>query len=51
MRVIKILNNSLILSEDENQHEIIVMGKGIGFKSKTGELIDPASVEKSVCSH
>ncbi|MBY0074136.1 PRD domain-containing protein [Priestia aryabhattai] len=46
MRVIKILNNSLILSEDENQHEIIVMGKGIGFKSKTGELIDPASVEK-----
>ncbi|MBF6636448.1 PRD domain-containing protein [Rouxiella silvae] len=48
MKVIKALNNSLVLSTDDDNNEIIVMGKGIGFGfgSKVGDVLDPASIEK-----
>lgn len=46
MKVIKVLNNSLILAEDENQKEIIAMGKGIGFKSKAGDILEHTQIEK-----
>lgn len=46
MKVEKILNNSLVLSKDEAGHEVIVMGKGIGFNSKQGDTIDQAAIEK-----
>lgn len=46
MKVEKILNNSLVLSKDEDGHEVIVMGKGIGFKSKQGDSIDEDAIEK-----
>ncbi|HID8920535.1 TPA: CAT RNA binding domain-containing protein, partial [Klebsiella michiganensis] len=31
MIVQKVLNNSLVLSMDDDNREVIVMGKGIGF--------------------
>ena len=46
MKVIKVLNNSLVLSTDHDNNEVIVMGKGIGFGSKVGDVLDPASIEK-----
>lgn len=33
MIVQKVLNNSLVLSMDDDSREVIVMGKGIGFNS------------------
>ena len=46
MRVKKILNNNAVTSEDERGQEIIVMGNGLGWKSKTGSKIDENKIEK-----
>ncbi|ASM31003.1 Transcription antiterminator LicT [Serratia marcescens] len=46
MKVIKVLNNSLVLTADDDNREVIVMGKGIGFNSKTGDEINSAAIEK-----
>ncbi|NLW29068.1 MAG: hypothetical protein GXY98_04105 [Erysipelothrix sp.] len=46
MKVFKILNNSAVGSYDENNQEIILLGKGIGFQKKVGEFIDKKSVEQ-----
>lgn len=46
MKVIKVLNNSLVLIEDDEGKEAIVMGKGIGFSSNVGDHIPADKVEK-----
>lgn len=46
MIVQKVLNNSLVLSTDDDNREVIVMGKGIGFNSRPGEEIAPEKIEK-----
>lgn len=47
MRIKKVINNNILCVIDEKGHEMIVTGKGIGFKRKTGERVDEATVEKS----
>lgn len=42
----KILNNNLISTTDKDGHEIIVMGKGLGWQLKTGDLVDESKIEK-----
>ena len=46
MRVEKTINNNIVVSSDEFHRETIVMGRGLGFKKKTGDQIDEAKVEK-----
>lgn len=46
MRVSKILNNNLVLSRNENNEEIIVKGRGIGFHARKGDRIDESMIEK-----
>ncbi len=46
MRVKKVINNSILSVIDEKGNEMIVTGKGIGFKRKTGEFVDETLVEK-----
>lgn len=46
MRVEKTINNNIVVSSDEFHRETIVMGRGLGFKKKTGDQIDKAKVEK-----
>ncbi|WP_324030761.1 PRD domain-containing protein (plasmid) [Pantoea sp. JZ2] len=46
MIVHKVLNNSLVLSTDDDSREVIVMGKGIGFNSRPGDEIAPEKIEK-----
>lgn len=48
MRIKKVINNNLLCVVDEKGNEMIVTGKGIGFKRKVGEFfIDEALVEKT----
>lgn len=47
MRVKKVINNNLLCTVDEKGHELIVSGKGIGFKRKIGEHVDPSTIEKT----
>lgn len=46
MRVVKVLNNSLILALDDKGEEVILLGKGIGFKKSTGSHLNKEDVEK-----
>lgn len=46
MEVVKTINNNIVISLDENQREVIVMGRGLGFKKKPGDEIDETAVEK-----
>lgn len=47
VRIKKIINNNILCTVDEKGHEMIVTGKGIGFKRQVGELIDGAQIEKT----
>jgi beta-glucoside operon transcriptional antiterminator len=46
MEIVKIINNNVVSSMDAKGRETIVMGKGIGFGRKTGDVIPETSIEK-----
>lgn len=46
MEILKILNNNVVVTKDENGKEIIAMGKGIAFKKKNGDHLDKDQVDK-----
>lgn len=46
MKIFKILNNNVAVVLDDHGDEKIVMGRGICFKKKAGEAIDPEAVDK-----
>lgn len=46
MRIHKILNNNVVVIIDENENEQIVMGRGIAFKKKCGDDLDPKQIDK-----
>lgn len=41
-----VINNNVVSAYDQDQNEIIVMGKGIGFQKKTGQEIPENKIEK-----
>lgn len=45
MRIKKVINNNILCAVDEKGNEMIVTGRGLGFKRKPGERIDEAAVE------
>lgn len=47
MRIERILTNNALVVLDEKNREKIVCGKGIGFKKRPGDELDPALVEKT----
>lgn len=47
MNITKILNNNVAVSRNAQGKEIVVMGRGLAFKSHVGDVIDPAKVEKT----
>lgn len=46
MKVVKVINNNLIRSFDKNNNEVIVMGKGLGFKKVPGDKVDESLIER-----
>ena len=46
MRIKKVINNNILCAIDEKGNELIVTGKGIGFKRFTGEVIEQEKIEK-----
>lgn len=46
MKVTKVINNSFICAYDINNKEVDVMGKGLGFRAKEGNIIDKKCIEK-----
>lgn len=46
MRVVKVLNTSIVLAKRNDNKEVIAMGKGIGFRSRPGDIINENEIEK-----
>lgn len=47
MQIERILTNNALVVLDEKRREKIVCGKGIGFKKRSGDELDPTLVEKT----
>ncbi|MFS0561275.1 BglG family transcription antiterminator LicT [Terribacillus sp. 179-K 1B1 HS] len=46
MKIDKILNNSVVVTRNDANQELVVMGKGLAFKKKIGDSIDVYQIEK-----
>lgn len=46
MVIQKIINNNIISAFDDRQREVVVMGRGIGFKAHAGDELDETRIEK-----
>lgn len=46
MKIVKIVNNNIVTSEDEQKREVIVMGRGLGFGKRPGQEIPDDKIEK-----
>ena len=49
MKISKVINNNVLSAFDENGQEVVLMGRGLGFKAKTGDDIDESRVQKVFC--
>lgn len=47
MVIKKILNNNAIITKDQHNNEIIVMGKGIAYGKKNGDTVDSDKIYKT----
>ena len=45
-RIVQALNNNVALVKNEQDDQAVVMGLGIVFQKKKGDLITPSKVEK-----
>ncbi len=46
MLINKVYNNNVVLSKDEHENDIVIMGRGIAFQKKRGDTIESDKVEK-----
>ncbi|MCI5623807.1 RNA-binding protein [Anaerostipes sp. 494a] len=46
MIIQKVINNNVVSTFDTNNREVILMGKGIGFRKKAGDELDKNKIEK-----
>ncbi|MYY59086.1 RNA-binding protein [Lactobacillus salivarius] len=46
MKIFKVINNNIVITLDKNNQEIILMGRGLGFKQRPGNIIDENLIEK-----
>ena len=46
MDILKVINNNMVRSINENSQEVILLGKGLGFKKKPGDKIPDEIIEK-----
>lgn len=51
MRIKKIYNNNVVSAIKDTGEEVIVMGQGIGFSKKKGDIIPKHSIEKVFMLH
>ncbi len=46
MKIEKVLNNNVVISLDASGKDVIVMGSGIAFQKKRGDIIDQKKIER-----
>ena len=48
MQITRVLNTNAVLSADSDSNEIVLLGRGIGFKARPGDKIGRASCRERV---
>lgn len=46
MKIVKVLNNNVVLSVNEKNEDVIVLGAGIAFQKKHGDPIEESKIER-----
>lgn len=46
VKIQKVINNNVVSAEDGNGQEVVIMGRGIGFKAQAGDVLDERKIEK-----
>ena len=46
MKITKVFNNSAVLGLDEHGGEVVLFGRGLGFRTRPGDEVDPSDVER-----
>ncbi|RHW05915.1 BglG family transcription antiterminator LicT [Bacillus cereus] len=46
MKIAKIINNNVISTFNDQNEELVIMGRGMGFQKKIGEAVDEDKIEK-----
>lgn len=46
MRIEKVLNNNVVTVIDDQNFELVVMGRGLAFKKKRGDFLEEDKIEK-----
>lgn len=47
MEIKKVFNNNVVLTQNGEGQEMVVMGRGLAFQKKAGEMLDEEQVEKT----
>ncbi|MEH7418551.1 PRD domain-containing protein [Neobacillus drentensis] len=47
MKIAKVINNNVISVIDAHNKELVVMGRGIAFQKRPGDLVDESKIEKT----
>ena len=50
MKIIKVINNNVVSALDKDAEEVVIMGKGIGFHAKPGQIVNEEQIEKRIRS-
>ncbi|MBU8917846.1 BglG family transcription antiterminator LicT [Neobacillus sp. 114] len=46
MKIAKVINNNVISVMDEQNKELVIMGRGIAFQKRPGDVVDESKIEK-----
>lgn len=46
MKIRKVINNNIVNASDDDGEEVIVLGNGIGFQKKKGDVLEKKRIEK-----
>ena len=46
MKILKVLNNNVVIVKKENGNEVIMMGSGLAFGKKRGDFVEKEKIEK-----
>ena len=47
LKIEKVYNNNVVQASDKKGKELIVMGRGLGFRKKAGDFLNPDQIEKT----
>ncbi|RDW16705.1 BglG family transcription antiterminator LicT [Oceanobacillus chungangensis] len=47
MKIVKVLNNNVVMTKNKSDQEMVVVGKGLAFQKKVGDMIDTTNIEKT----